>query len=136
APQSANGYLPSIGKWQLATPQQMGAFPAAALIFRLGLIDEAPPVVIERRPRDTLWARAAPLVAAQQGYDPNRDTGIFGTLLGSGRARQPDISPYSFLAGPVQVDFDSETGSFVHPDLVSLIDEDRQVVTSLTRELS
>jgi hypothetical protein len=136
APQSANGYLPSIGKWQLATPQQMGAFPAAALIFRLGLIDEAPPVVIEHRPRDTLWARAAPLVAAQQGYDPNRDTGIFGALLGSSGARQPDISPYSFLAGPVQVDFDSETGNFVHPDLASLIDEDRQVVTSLTRELS
>lgn len=136
APQSANGYLPSIGKWQVATPQQMGAFPAAALILRLGLIDEAPPVVIEHRPRDTLWARAAPLVAAQQGYDPNRDTGIFGKLLGSGRAQQPEISPYSFLAGPVQVDFDSETGNFVHPDLASLIDEDRQVVTSLTRELS
>ncbi len=57
-------------------------------------------------------------------------------MLGSSGARQPDISPYSFLAGPVQVDFDSETENFVHPDLASLIDEDRQVVTSLTRELS
>ena len=134
-PQSANGYLPSVGKWVAATPQQVGAFPAAALIFRLGLIDEAPPVVIEHRPLDTLWTRMAPRVAAQQGYDPNRDTGILGALLGSDGAQQPEISPYSFLVGPVAVDFDSAAADFVHPDLASLINEDQQVVTSLTREL-
>ncbi|MGJ8588925.1 MAG: hypothetical protein ACSHXW_12280 [Yoonia sp.] len=138
APQSANGYLPSIGKWQLATPQQMGAFPAAALIFRLGLLDEAAPVIIEHRPLDALWTRAAPLVAAQQGYDPNRDQdqGILGALFGTDRPQQAEASPYSFLVGPVEVEFDSDAANFVHPDLASLIDTDEQVVTSLTRELS
>jgi hypothetical protein len=138
APQSANGYLPSVGKWVVATPQQMGAFPAAALIFRLGLIDEAAPVIIEHRPLDALWARAAPLVAAQQGYDPNRDQdqGILGALFGQDRPHQADVSPYSFLVGPVEVHFDSDAANIVHPDLASLIDTDQQVVTSLTRELS
>jgi hypothetical protein len=138
APRSANGYLPSVGKWVAATPQQVGAFPAAALIFRLGLIAEAPPVVVEHRPLEALWNRAAPLVAAQQGYDPNRDQyqGILGTLLGRGTAQPPKTSPLSFLVGPVEVDFESDATDFVHPDLASLVDTDQQVVTSLTRELS
>jgi hypothetical protein len=135
-PQSANGYLPSIGKWFVSTPQQMGAFPAAALIFRLGLIDEAPPVVVEHRSTDALWNRSPPLVAPQQGYDPNRDEGDFlSSLLGRSPASVYRASPYSFLAGPVLVVFDSDEPSFVHPDLETLIDTEARVVTSATGQL-
>ena len=138
APQSANGYLPSIGKWVVSTPQHMGAFPAAALIFRQGLIAEAPPVVIEHRSLDALWSRSSPLVVAQQGYDPNRDEGLnlFGLFSRDEEPVAASASPLSFLVGPVAVSFDSEADSFVHPDLGTLIDEERRVVTSLTRQLS
>jgi hypothetical protein len=138
APQSANGYLPSIGKWVVSTPQQMGAFPAAALIFRLGLIDEAPPAVIEHRTLDTLWSRVAPMVSAIQGYDPNRDQdlGVLGGNLGEEQSEMAQVSPFSFLVGPVQVAFDSQAANYVHPDLDTLIDTERRVLTSLTGQLS
>jgi hypothetical protein len=134
-PQSANGYLPSVGKWVAATPQQMGVFPAAALIFRLGLLDEAPPVVIDHRRLDDLWSRAEPAVAARQGFDPNRDAKApEGTS--AEEPRDGSASPYSFLVGPVHVVFDSDAADIVHPDLAGLIDTDKRVVTSLTRQLT
>ncbi|AZL60762.1 hypothetical protein EI545_19210 [Tabrizicola piscis] len=134
-PQSANGYLPSVGKWEVATPQQIGAFPAAALIFRLGLIDEALPVVIEHRSLDDLWSRAGPLVVARQGYDPNRDFSLRETDLLSRFLGASQVSAYSFLVGPVQVAFGSETPDFIHPELEGLVDSENRVVTSLTRQL-
>ena len=135
-PQSANGYLPSIGKWFVSTPQQMGAFPAAALIFRLGLIDEAPPVVIENRRLDALWERSAPLVEPRQGYDPNRDeTGVLASLFRKSRTGTRGASPYSFLSGPVHVVFDSDAPDFVHPDLDAFIDTESRIVTSATGQL-
>ncbi len=135
APQSANGYLPSIGKWFVSTPQQMGAFPAAALIFRLGLIDEAPPVVIEHRPMDMLWDRPAPIVVPRQGYDPNRDDGGLVSLFRRSASDTPGASPYSFLAGPVHVVFDSDAPNFIHPELDGYIDSEARVVTSINRQL-
>ena len=138
APQSANGYLPSIGKWVVSTPQQIGAFPAAALIFRLGLIDAAAPVIVEHRPLDALWSRKGPIAVARQGYDPNRDglLGALGSLIGREEPTAAQASPYSFLVGPVHVVFDSDGPNFVDPRLDELIDAERRVVTSLTRQLA
>lgn len=129
APGSANGYLPSIGKWQAGTPMIFGMFPAAALIFRQGLIDAADPVVIEARRAQDLWARIDPLVVSQQGYDPNRDH------TRRARRAQGDISPYAFLTGPVQVAFDQETPTQISPKLERLIDERNQTVASATGQL-
>lgn len=138
APQSANGYLPSIGKWFTGTPQQMGAFPAAALIFRLGLIDQADPVIVEHRPLSELWARTGPLAATRQGYDPNRDSLLdrMRSLVGADQTAGARASPYSFLAGPVQVVFDSDAPDMIHPELDVLIDPGQRTVTSLTRQLA
>lgn len=133
APQSANGYLASIGKWIVSSPQQMGAFPAAALIFRRGMIDEAPPVVIERRPLDQLWERSAPIVVAKQGYDPNRDE--LGSFFGNVPNESPVLSPYSFLVGPVIVEFGSNAKDFVHPQIENLVDVNEQIATSANGQL-
>lgn len=136
-PQSANGFLPSLGKWVVNTPQIMGSFPAAALIFRLRLIEEASPVVIEHRSLDTLWSREPPMVVAQQGYDPNRDDvlGQLQSAIGLGPMRNSRISPYSFLTGPVVTEFDSTEEDYVDPALEDLVDEDGRVVTSATGQL-
>ncbi|MEM6973804.1 MAG: hypothetical protein AAF577_13465 [Pseudomonadota bacterium] len=137
APESANGYLPSVGKWVASSPQQMGAFPAAALIFRQGLVDEAPPVIVEHRELDELWSRRPPIAAAGQGYDPNRD-GLLewaGSLIGRDTPDAARASPYSFLVGPVQVAFGSAAPDVIHPDLDRLIDEERGRVESLNGQL-
>jgi hypothetical protein len=136
-PQRANSYLPSIGKWFVSTPQQMGAFPAAALIFRLGLIDEAPPVVIEHRPMDALWARTLPVVVPRQGFDPNRDAGgASGALFETSPARVVGARPFSFLVGPVHVVFDSDEPTFLHPDLNVFINTEERIVTSANEQLT
>lgn len=136
-PQSANGYLPSIGKWVVNTPQVIGSFPAAALIFRNALIEESEPVVIDHVSLDELWSLKEPLVSPRQGRDPNRD-GLVEKLksyTGVQIEKQAQVSPYSFLAGPVVTKFESEESDYIHPDLEELVDEENRVVTSATRQL-
>lgn len=137
-PQSANGFLPSIGKWVVNTPQMMGAFPAAALIFRQNLIEEAPPVVVEHRTLDELWSRQSPLTRGGQGRDPNRDIVVPKTPsnVGPGRPELPEVSPYVFLAGPVLTEFGNGAPNYVHPEIDQMINEDVGSVTSATEQLT
>lgn len=103
-PRSANGYLPSQAKWDVATPEVMGQFPAAALIYRRGDVQPAAPALVERRGTADLWRRDAPRLVERDGYDPNRDAGL-GPRLVAGDARD-GLSPRVFLTGPVRVGFD------------------------------
>lgn len=137
-PQSANGYLPSIGKWVVNTPQLIGAFPAAALIFRQGLIEEAPPIVVEHRTLDELWSREPPLTAGRQGQDPNRDTLIdkLASAVGRQNPVRSAVSQYAFLAGPVLTKFGSDEEDYIHPEIGNLVDEEAGSVTSATGQLT
>jgi len=108
-PRSANGYLPSQAKWDVATPEVMGQFPAAALIYRRGDVKPAPPALVERRSSAQLWRRDAPRLVERDGYDPNRDAGV-GPRLGA-RDAEGALSPRVFLTGPVRVGFEADAGS-------------------------
>ena len=130
-PQSANGFLPSIGKWVLGTPTHLGMFPAAALLYRRGYVEPVEPVVIEHRSLASMWSREAPLVVSKQGYDPNRDNRLL-SIFDRGRSQ---ISPYSFLAGPIMVVFGSSKDDFIREDIARFVDEASQVVTSTNRQL-
>jgi hypothetical protein len=66
------------GKWHQSTPQSLGQFPAAALMFRKGYIKKGAPVVHEERTMADLWNRRDPLIAEDKSFDPNRDTGSSG----------------------------------------------------------
>ena len=136
--QSGNGYLPSIGKWVVNTPQMMGAFPAAALIFRQSLIDAGPPAVVEYRTENELWSRESPLTAGRQGRDPNRDSfvGKLFSAIGLNQPARQAVSPYAFLTGPVLTEFSSDTPDYIHPEIDQLIDEEAGLVTSITRQLT
>ncbi|EGF92104.1 capsular polysaccharide biosynthesis protein [Asticcacaulis biprosthecium C19] len=100
-PRSANGYMPSIGKWIANSPMTLGQFPAAALIYRQGYIDPAPVAVSEHRTLDELWRRDVSLIAEEGGFDPNRD-GVPYAKGGAGT-----VSPLAFLTGPVKVTYAS-----------------------------
>ena len=57
------------------TPMILGQFPAAALIFRQGLVEAGKPAVVEHRRLEDLWDRKTPIISEESGWDPNRDTG-------------------------------------------------------------
>lgn len=103
-PSSPNGHLEALGKWVFATPQTLGNFPAAALMFRLGLVERGEPIVVEHRALDDLWRRTPPIIAEEGAYDPNRDD-AFVTERSPVRTA---VDRRAFLVGPVHVVYDSD----------------------------
>lgn len=121
----------SRAKWTIATPMVQGQFPAAAWIYRKGLVQEGEPVVVEHRGLDDLWNRRPPLIAEDPGYDPNRD-------LGDSPKRsnlKQGVDPLAFLVGPVKVAFDGKPDQTRVADLSRSIDAKNRVVTSNTGQL-
>ena len=108
-PQSANGYMPSQGKWIFGTPETLGSFPAAALAYRLGYVARGTPVLIENRKLQDLWDRKTPLLTEAASFDPNRDAGDIAKTSNI----QTGISPDAFLVGPVQLAFDKDPAQSV-----------------------
>jgi hypothetical protein len=125
-PKSANGYLPSIGKFTAGTPMTLGQFPAAALMYREGdVAAAAQPAVFEHRTLDDLWNRRKPLIEEESGFDPNRD------------ASQPapgTASPLAYLVGPVKVDYGVGKANAVM-SLTPFVDAQTATVTSETRQI-
>ena len=130
APQSANGYLPSLTKWTFATPETLGSFPAAALAYRRGDIRRGAPVRVEERPLDALWRRDPVALPEQPGFDPNRDT----AARPAADPRAQAVPPEAFLVGPVQVAFGGTSARVTAPDLSPWIDAQR--VRANTGELA
>jgi len=97
-PRSANGYFPSQAKWIIATPEIAGQFPAAALIYRRGDLQEAPPAAVECRRSRALFDGTVPGFPEEPAYDPNRDTSDGPQGLDKELRRKP-----AFLVGPVRV---------------------------------
>lgn len=117
-PQSANGYLPSQGKWICMTPDMGALFPAAALAFRRRHIERGRPVVSEHRSLQAIYERKSPVIAESASFDPNRDAGD----QPAASPLKTGVSPYAFYAGPVEVVYDSdESRTRVDPALGKLI---------------
>ena len=125
-PRSANGHLPSVGKWVANSPMTLGQFPAAALMYRQGYVHAAKqPAVFEHRPLADLWQRKTPLITEEAGFDPNRDATATARTGGG-------LSPLAYLAGPVQVDYGATGTNTV--DLTAHVDPQTKTVTGLTGE--
>lgn len=131
-PSSANGYMPSIGKWVCHTPMLMGQWPAAALMYRLGYIRQGSPAVHERRALQDLWRRSMPIIAEDAGYDPNRDAGDIAPESNV----KGGVDPLAYLVGPVVVDYDADPATSEVADLDAYINAAAQTVSSITGELS
>lgn len=131
-PSSANGYLPSLGKWVAHTPEILGMFPAASLMHRKGYIRRGKTVVHERRSLKDLWARRTPIIAEEGAYDPNRDQGDYAPQSNI----KHDVSRLAFLVGPVKVSYDADPSKSEVIDLKPYIDETKKRVRSVTGELA
>lgn len=122
---------PPTGKWAIATPMQLGQFPAAALMFRKGYLQRGRTVVHEERSLEDLWQRRSPLVAEEGGFDPNRDAGD----LPPRSAVKTGVDPLAFLVGPVEVKYGGDSAKSTVLDLAPYIDHARKTVRSVTGEL-
>ncbi|MBI3830014.1 MAG: hypothetical protein HY291_10880 [Planctomycetes bacterium] len=130
-PGSANGFLPSEGKWVCATPMLMGQWPATALLYRKSYVRQGEPAVREERTLDDLWQRKMPIIAEDAGYDPNRDK----DSLSKESNIKDGVNPLAYLAGPVTVKYGGDPAKSTVAGLTKLIDEGKRTVRSLTNEL-
>ena len=131
-PGSANGFMPSEGKWVCATPMLLGQWPAASLLYRLGYIQQGAPVVSEQRTLTDLWERRMPIIAEDAGYDPNRDQ--------DNRSKESNIkdgvNPLAYLVGPVVANYAVESAPSRVLDLRQYLDPQRKTVRSVTGEIT
>lgn len=131
-PGSANGFMPSEGKWVCATPMLMGQWPAAALMYRRGYLKQGAPVVSEQRALADLWQRRMPIIAEDAGYDPNRDKGNFAKQSNV----KDGVNPLAYLVGPVEAHYGGNPAQSKVADLGRFIDLARRTVRSETGELA
>ena len=132
APQSANGYMPSQGKWLFANPDMLGGFPAAALMYRKGYVRRGEPVVHEERSLADIFRRRSPIIAEGSGFDPNRQAGN----IAPESSVKEGVNPLAFLAGPVEVVYGGQPASSKVADLKPFIDDAKKEVRSNTGELT
>lgn len=130
-PQSANGYLDSIEKWDFASPDVLGAFPGAALLYRGDYLKRGEPVLEEHRSLDDLWMRRTPLLAEVASWDPNRDAGD----IAPGSSVKTALPAQAFLAGPVHVVFGSDPARTKALPSESFMSPDGYAVWSTTGEI-
>lgn len=130
-PASANGYTPSQAKWTFGSPDVLGAFPAAALLYRKGYVRRGKPALVEERTLDDLWQRRVPLLGEEVGFDPNRD-------MSSASPRLPvrtALDPLAYFVGPVEVVHGGDPAKTAALDLSRYIDRTAGTVKSETGEL-
>ncbi len=130
-PFSAAPWNPPTGKWSIATPMQLGQFPAAALLYRNGYVQQGKPVVQEQRALDDLWQRRSSLITEEGGFDPNRDTGD----LPARSAVKTGVNPLAFLVGPVEVSYGGDSAKSTALSLKPYIDSTNKIVKSDTGQI-
>ena len=122
----------ALSKWSGCIPEQVGMFPANALMHRMGYIKQGEPAVYEVRSFEDLWQRKPPVIAESESFDPIRDT---QDLRGATGANVSAVSRLAFLVGPVQVSYAGEPAQTKVMDLSPYIDGKAQVVRANTGEM-
>ena len=119
-------------KWSDSTPMQMGQFPAAALIFRQGLVKAGAPALVEQRPLADIFDRKTPLIYDEIGWDdPNHSAGV--TLTGN---KVTAVDQLAYLVGPVQINYGGDPANTKIADLKKYIDRTHKIVHSITGEIT
>ena len=119
-------------QWTLATPSMLGQFPAAALIYRRGLVAPGSVVAeVNLNTNDLRQLKGTPL-PQDASFDELRLKDVpQGTEVKPGQR----LDPLLHYAGRAHVDLTGEPGAVKVTDLKSLVDHAAQTVTSTTGEL-
>ncbi len=118
-------------RWTISHPAFLSQFPAAALIFRKGLIDQADVVIHEERTIDEMLDRKPPLLAEVTDYKAVENA---DDALDSKRDLMAKVEPEAFLIGRVEVRYGGNPANSRVADLKPYIDGD--TVKSTTGELT
>lgn len=130
-PAVQGGRNSSLTKWTYATPMTLGQFPASALLYRTGMLEAAPPVLIERRSLEDIWDETLPLMAESAAFDPNRDQGLMAPEV----KLDSVIDPLAFLVGPVWVEYGADPAETEIADYKKHINHAQGWVRSATGEV-
>ncbi len=126
-----NGQSP-LGKWWGNTPQEVGSFPANALLYRMCYLRQAEPVIVERRTLDSLFERERPVITESATYDPNRDKVDKRSWDAAGGG---PVSRLAYLVGPVVAEYAAKKSELKLANLPKYIDTDAKIVRSKTGEV-
>lgn len=118
-------------RWTSSVPGTTAMYPANAYIFRKGLIQESVPVVHEERTLQSLWEREVPVIAEENGFDPNRDT--YGS---ENDPTETEVIPLAFLTGKVEVAYGENGSTVIDSKINTLVDLGNKTVGSITGELN
>lgn len=118
--------------WTLLSPTQVGQFPAAALIYRKGLIKTGDLMAdLPMKLSDALALKGSKLVQ-QANLDELRKADV---MKGVTDASDAGIDPLIHFVGRTNVRIDDKGGAAVLKDLAPFIDRTAQTVLSSTREV-
>ncbi len=121
-----------VQPWTLMSPTQMGQFPAAALIYRLGYVQEGPASMVLNLSDEAIFDLEGLPLPADGGVDDLRAQEIEG-----GTAINPEagFDPLLKLTGRVLVNLGAEGENKINPAAPSMIDRADKTVESLTGQL-
>ncbi len=135
-------------RWTLSHPGYLAQFPAAALIFRLGLIAPADVVVREEFGRSEMFERRPPLLAEGMGYSPEGNEGSGAPPAGGGAGPAPfarlgakealagAARPEAFLVGRVEAAYDGNPAKSRVGDIGAYVDAGSGEVRTTHGQLS
>lgn len=119
--------------WPIQVPGVAGQWPATALLYRMGHLEEGKTIVDAELGLDKLFAlQGSPIVAPKAGDDLNEQMAPSGenTAVVGGR-----VDPRAFCVGKVKVRFsDAAEHSIKASDISQYVDGNRKLMTSSTGE--
>lgn len=119
--------------WTLKTPAMMGQFPAAALIYRQGLVKEGDLMAeVQISLADAFALKGNPL-AAKANLDELRKADVQAANASSGPG---NIDPLIHLVGRTRINIGEKVGQPMIRNLAGLIDRKTGTVKSSTEEVS
>jgi hypothetical protein len=119
--------------WEVNCPSVLGQFPAAALVFRSGCVEEAPAAVTDRLALEDLYAFTEAALYELTGEDVLWTARIGDRAAGTRAATRVD--PLAFFVGKVMRTFAGPPGTETAA-LEAQIHREAKVVRSLTGELA
>lgn len=119
--------------WTLMSPTQVGQFPAAALIYRKGLVKTGDLMADLPMTLDDALALKGSLLVQQSNLDDLRKADVLKATGGGDAGAAMD--PLVHFVGRTNVRIDGRGGAGVVKDVAPFIDRAAQVVFSSTREV-
>ncbi|MCC7376898.1 MAG: hypothetical protein IT581_19725 [Verrucomicrobiales bacterium] len=121
------------GKFSTQTPVVAGQFPAAALIFRQGLIQTGPASADLELSIGDLYSLKGIPVRLSQNLDSLRSADVPRDIAST---EETVMNPLALLAGPIRLNFVTNNAAAPRAtDLAQTIRPDHKQATSLTKEL-